>query len=511
MEKMLKLYKMLIGGKWVESSSRQRFEVRNPANGELLGTVPKGNEQDADAAVRAARKAFDSGVWSEMTPAERSSILWKLADLLEIEVERFALLESKNVGKTIRYSREADFPFVIDNLRFFATAARMLEGVAAGEYVDFHYRRHHKGLGTSIIRREPIGVVAGIVPWNYPLYIAIWKLAPALAVGNTLVIKPASYTPLTLLEFGELAQRAGIPAGVLNIVTGPGEVIGQALATHSEVDMVSLTGDTGTGKKIMAAAAGTVKKLHLELGGKAPFIILEDADLEAAAQGAVVAGFWNTGQDCTAATRIYIPAQLEKKFLKLLLKEVNKIKLGDPQDKKTDMGPLVSEKQRERVEAYIHSGTKQGAKLVYGGRKPKGKEFEKGFFLEPAVFADVKQHMQICQEEIFGPVLAVLTYRTVEEVIKKANDVIYGLAASVWGKDISLLMRIAKQLDFGTVWINEHGILASEMPHGGFKQSGFGKDLSLYSLEEYTRIKHVYIDLTEMKRKPWYYVVYGGK
>lgn len=505
----MKTYLNYINGEWIPSSSGETFEVRNPANQQLLATVQKSNSADIDSAIDSARHAFDKGPWPEMTPAERCSILWKLADLVEKNASKLALLESKNVGKTIKYATDSDLPFIIDNLRFFATACRMLEGKSAAEYADFHSRRHHKGLGTSIIRREPIGVVGAVVPWNYPLFIAVWKIAPALAAGNTSVVKPASLTPLTLLEFCSFAEQAGIPKGVLNVVTGPGEQLGAELAESSKVDMLALTGDTETGKKVMSLASSTLKRVHLELGGKAPMIVLPDSDLEAAAEGAAVGAFWNTGQDCTAVTRVYIHERQHAQFVKMLAKIASRFRLGDPLKRTTDMGPLVSEKQRLRVESYIESGLKQGAKIAYGGKRPKGKIFDNGFFFEPTILANVAHYSKVCQEEIFGPVLAVFPYKKVEEAIHKANDVKYGLAASVWGSNIQQLLTISKQLHFGTVWINEHGILCSEMPHGGFKQSGFGKDLSMYSLEEYTNIKHVYIDLTGMKRKPWHYVVYG--
>ncbi len=497
---MVEKYKMFIGGKWVESSSEETFDVRNPATEEVIANVPLGAKEDAKSAIDAAREKFDNGIWSNKTPAERSLILWKLAGLVEANAQKIATLESMNVGKTIKYSRDSDLPFIIDNLRFFAGAARLLEGKSASEY---------SGLGTSIIRREPIGVVVGVVPWNYPLYIAVWKMAPALAAGNTVVIKPASLTPLTLLEFAKLAQIAGVPDGVLNVVTGPGEVIGEELATSPKVDMISLTGDTSTGKKIMQMSSGNLKKVHLELGGKAPFIVLDDANIDAATEGAVVAAFWNSGQDCTAATRVYVHENIHDAFIELLVQKARKIRIGNPLDERIDMGPLVSGKQRERIETYVQSGIEEGANLIQGGKRPEN--LEKGYFFEPTIFTGVEQKMRICQEEIFGPVLSVSVFSTVDEVIEKANDVVYGLASSVWGKDITDLIRIANRLKYGTVWINEHGVLTSETPHGGFKQSGFGKDLSTYSLEEYTQVKHVYIDQTGLVRKPWYYTVYGEK
>jgi len=498
-DRMVAGYKMFIDGKWQSASNGETFDVFNPATHQPIATVARGTKEDASDAIGAARRAFDGGTWSGLSPGERGKFLWKLADAVEEKLEFFARLEALNTGKTIKYARDSDMPFLIDNLRFFAGAARMLEGKAAAEYAG----------GTSIIRREPVGVVASIVPWNYPLYIAIWKLAPALAAGNTLVIKPASATPLTLLEFTKLVEKSGIPKGVFNVITGPGKVIGEALASSMDVDMVSLTGDTKTGKRIMQLASSNVKRVHLELGGKAPLIAMPDADLDMVAKGATVGAFWNVGQDCTAVTRVYVHEKQEKELVRRIITEMKKIRLGDPLKPHVDMGPLISPKQRDAVELYIESGLGEGAKLAYGGKRPKGKVFERGSYLQPALFTGVTQKMRICREEIFGPVLGVSTYRTIDEAIRKANDVDYGLAASVYGKDIATAMKIANALHFGTVWINEHGALASEMPHGGYKQSGFGKDLSLYSMEEYTQIKHVYIDLSSKARKSWHYVVYG--
>jgi len=498
-------YLMYINGKFVSSSSKETYNVVNPANEQTIAKAPLGNRQDVKYAVESAKKAFER--WQYTTPAERATYLLKLADLVEQNLPRLARLESMNTGKTIKYARDSDFPFIIDNLRFFAGASRTLEGKPAAEYADYHAANNeHKPLGMSFLRREPIGVVGSIVPWNYPLYIAIWKIAPALAAGNAMVIKPASYTPLTLIEFAKLTEKAGIPKGVFNVVTGPGDTVGREIAENSGVDMITMTGNTETGKRIMQYASNNLKKVQLELGGKAPLIVLSDANLDAAAKGAVAGAFWNTGQDCTAVTRVYVPEKLHDRFARMVVNEAKKIKIGNPLSESTDMGPLISSKQREQVEMYVDSGKKQGAKIILGGKRPNMK---KGFYLEPTIFTNVKQHHRICQEEIFGPVLSISKYKKTDEAIEKSNDTIYGLAASVWGRDINSCMDISRKLKFGTVWINEHGVLVSEMPHGGYKQSGFGKDLSMYSLEEHTRIKHVYIDSTNLARKPWHYAVYG--
>lgn len=489
-----------IDGAWVEAERGERSVVLNPAYASKLAEVPKSDAEDARAAIDAAREAFDRGPWPKMTPGERAAVLLKLADLTEAEMDRLAVLETKNQGKTIKQARDGDFPFSVDNLRFFAGAARTLSGSASMEYMS---------TGTSIIRREPIGVVGAITPWNYPWMMAIWKAAPALAAGNTVVLKPASVTPLTTLELGRLLERAGVPKGTVNILAGPGSVVGEELVRSPKVDMVSLTGDTATGKRIAEGASSTLKKAHLELGGKAPFIVFDDADLEAAVKGGVAAGFVNTGQDCTQATRFYVQERVYAKFLRAFAEESKKVRLGDPLDRKIDMGPLVSEAQRAKVEEYVAAGKEEGAKLVLGGRRPNREPLRKGFYYEPTIFADCVQDMRIIQEEIFGPVLTVLPFRTTEEAIEAANDVAYGLYSSIWTKDIHKAFRVANALRFGAVEINDHLPLASEMPHGGYKQSGYGKDLSIYALEEYTQIKHVYVDLSGQARKAWHYLTYG--
>ena len=501
LENTIPPYQMFVNGEWVSAESLATYDVINPATTQVIAKVPKGGVDDAKKAVDAAREAFDKGRWPRMSPAERAAIILKLADLVEQNIDRLALLETLHQGKPIKLSRDSDFPFAIDNIRFFAGAARCLEGKASTEY---------NGVGTSIIRRESVGVVVTVTPWNYPFMMLAWKAVPALAAGNTVIIKPASVTPLTTIEFAKLTEKAGFPKGVVNVLTGPGATVGEALVTHPDVDIVGLTGDTVTGRRIMELASGSVKRVQLELGGKAPFIVFEDANLEAAAEGAVVGGYVNSGQDCTAATRLYVQESVYDKFIKMVVERVKKIKLGDTQKRETDLGPLVSEPQRKKVEEMVASGVKEGAKLLTGGRRPSlPSPFDKGFYYEPTVFGNAKQEMRIVQQEIFGPVLTALSFKTMEEAIEKSNDIIYGLASSVWTMDIFKAMKVATQLKFGCVWINDHLPLVSEMPHGGYKQSGFGKDMSLYTFDDYTDVKHVYVDLTNDSRKPWHYTVYG--
>ncbi len=475
--------KLLINGKWVNAASGKTFPTYNPATGEVLAQIAEGDRADIDAAVKAAREAFDSGPWRQMTSSERGKLIWKLADLLEEHTEEFATLETLDNGKPLTVARAADVPLAVDMFRYMAGWATKLEGTTIP--ISVPYTPGAQYLAYTL--REPVGVVGQIIPWNFPLLMAAWKLGPALAAGCTVVLKPAEQTPLSALRLGELIMEAGFPEGVVNVVTGFGETAGAALAAHDAVDKVAFTGSTEVGKLIVHAATGNLKKVSLELGGKSPNVVFKDSDLDTAISGSASAIFFNHGQCCCAGSRLYVERPVFDKVVDGVAAKAKKIKVGSGLEPNTQMGPLVSEEQLQRVCNYLEIGMKEGARAVSGGKKMG----DKGYFVEPTVLVDTKENMRVVQEEIFGPVVAAIPFDDSEELIPRANDTVYGLAAGIWTKDISKAHRVAAALRAGTVWINCYNIFDAALPFGGYTQSGWGREMGKDVLELYTQTKAV--------------------
>ena len=475
---------LFIGGEFVPSASGKRFATTNPATGESLADVAEAGREDLDRAVAAARSAFDGGPWADLKPRDRGRILRKAADLLRSRAETIGRVETLDNGKPIFESVKIDVPAAAECLSYF------------GEYADKLYGDTYPGRPDALLLtlREPVGVVGAITPWNFPLLQAMWKIAPALALGNTVVLKPASVTPLTALLFAEVLAEAGLPSGAFNVVPGPGAVVGAAMAEHPGIDKISFTGETETGKSILRAAAGTVKRVSMELGGKSPNLVFADADLEAAAKGAINGIFYGKGELCSAGSRLLVEESVHDALMEKVIDRARKMAPGDPLDPKTRLGALVSEGQRDTVARYVESGKREGARLVAGGNRAA--VGGKGSFFEATVFDGVSPEMTIAREEIFGPVLATLTFKDEEEAIAVGNSTIYGLAAAVWSRDIKKALRTAKRLKAGTVWINAYNLYDPGLPFGGYKESGFGRERGHYALEEYTQVKSIWVDLT---------------
>lgn len=475
--------RMLIGGEWIEGS--KYFDTINPATGDVLAQVPEASVADVDHAVEAARRAFEdrNGPWRKLSASERGRLIWKLADLVERNIDELAELETLDNGKPIFESRYVDIPMAVDVLHYYAGLATKIHGETVNTFeTAFTYTL-----------REPVGVVGLIVPWNFPLLLASWKVGPALACGNTIVLKPAEQTPLTTLRFGEMVAEAGFPAGVVNILTG-GPETGKAIVAHPGIDKIAFTGSTAVGKEIMRGAADTLKRVTLELGGKSPNIVFSDADIDGAVKGAINGIFYGKGEVCNAGSRLFLEGKLKDEFTEKLAARASKMRPADPLDPKTRLGAIVSQEQMQTVLSFIEAGKQGGAKLIAGGNRV-AVNGDKGFFIEPTIFGDVKNDMKIAREEIFGPVLSVLTFDDIDEVIEQANNNPYGLAAAVWTRDVKKAHTVSRRLKAGTVWINTYGLMDASLPFGGYKSSGFGRELGAHAIEHYTELKTVWLNM----------------
>ena len=476
---------LFIGGTWRAPVSGETYKTINPANEEPSAEVGKGDERDLDLAVAAARKAFDQGPWPRMSAADRGRIVWKLGDLIQQNLDEMARLESLNTGKTMFDSGKVEIPFAAEVFRYYAGWATKIHGETLAL----------RDNAFTFTLRQPVGVVGAIVPWNFPFLLSSWKIAPALAAGNTVILKPASLTPLTALKFAELCQQAGLPEGVFNVVTGPGGTVGMGMVRDPRVDKIAFTGSTDVGKQIMREAAGTLKRLSLELGGKSPNIVFADADMDAAVKGAMTGIFYNKGEVCAAGSRLFVEEKIHAEFMAQLTEKVKGLKVGDPMDKATRMGPVVSRQQMETVLGYIEAGKRDGARLVAGGGRANVGT-GKGYFVEPTIFDGVTNRMKIAREEIFGPVLSVIPFTSIEDGLAQGNDTAYGLAAAVWTRDVAKALKAARAIRAGTVWVNAYNLFDAALPFGGFKESGFGREMGSVGLDHYTEVKTVWVDLS---------------
>lgn len=479
-------YQLFIDGKWVDAESGKTFTTPNPATGATLAEVAEGDKADIDKAVKAARNAFE-GAWSKVSARDRGRMMYKLSQLIESKINDLAALETADNGKPIKETTYVDLPQVVENFEYFAGWATKIEG----ETIPV------PGQMFNYTLREPVGVCGQIIPWNFPLLMAAWKLAPALAAGNTVVLKPAEQTPVGAMELASLIQEAGFPDGVVNIVPGYGETAGAALAAHPDIDKVAFTGSTEVGKIVAKAAADNLTKVSLELGGKAPNIVFADADMEQAVNGAMMGIFFNQGQVCCAGSRLFLDARVKDEFLERFKEKSARVKVGDPMDKNTQMGPQVSEEQLNRIKGYVDIAKEEGAQVLTGGCPPELEgDFQKGFFFQPTIFGEVKNNMRVAQEEIFGPVVSVITFENEDDLIRQANEIVYGLSAGIWTKDITRAHRFAKAVRAGVVWINTYNMFNAASPFGGYKQSGYGREMGKHALEMYTNVKSVWVDLS---------------